>query len=164
MQIAMMAYHLMTGSPFSDDWAARAILEAPFITTKNYFIKQQLLKWKLNIGPSIDPLFPGLTLLEAPSSATAYVPEGSKGVIDINVQYTSPPGFPYVIVFLAGSGSLDWNTALAVQAIFIPVGDLSLKASGIRLLPGFYATSACTIAFDGTVLPLQSSSGDVLVL
>jgi hypothetical protein len=159
MQVAMIAYRLMVGGPFEAAWQALAAAETPVMHTIDYFIKRQLLAWKADCGPSIDPSFPGVLTPGVSGSELAVVPYDSTGIFTVSNSYNPGPDMDIITVFGAYHSLNPWGSARAVSCTFSPAGSTVFTQKGVYIIPGDWSILAFPLALDGTTAPGWSLAG-----
>jgi hypothetical protein len=163
MQAAMIAYRLMIGGPYEADWQALAAAETPQMRTIDYFCKRQLLAWRLNFAPSLDPSFPGGTIPAQPAALNLRIPYQSHGVISVSWSNDPAPTDDSIALIACSPYHPPNSTSTVMLAYKQPLTTDELNA-GIRILPGSWVVTIipmflngapideCNSIFDGPVI------------
>lgn len=149
MQAAMFAYRAMIGGPYEATWQALAAVQVPPLRTVDYFCKVQLLHWKLEQGPSVDPAFPGTVIPSLPDAADADIPSGTHGVVSWELDCSSIPTASAFLIAAMLTGTSGGPMVSCMQFVPYPPGATLLRGA-FRLHPGQYEIYCYAVTLDGS--------------
>jgi hypothetical protein len=153
MQSAMLAYRMMLGGIYESAWQALALAQTPPSRTIDFFCKRQLLAWKLDVGPSLDPTFPDFQIPSYPAGSPniAFAPAGSHGFISYTVDYTGAPlSVPQMGWILCQPDGAPQEYGMFTSMTAFSIVSSHPYTGGFRIRPGTYQVGFATSCLDGT--------------